>query len=65
LNALVIVGAEAACPSLDRRRSCSAVPSREQVEHPDYPPLPPMVVLEDVGVLVNDLMRLAMMGRLP
>jgi hypothetical protein len=37
----------------------------KQVEHPDYPPLPPMVVLEDVGVLVNDLMRLAMMGRLP
>ena len=31
----------------------------KQVEHPDYPPLPPMVVLEDVGELVNDLMRLA------
>ena len=37
----------------------------KQVEHPDYPPLPPMVVLEDVGVLVNDLMRLAVMGILP
>jgi hypothetical protein len=36
-----------------------------QVEYPAYPPLPPMVVLEDVGVLVNDLMRLAVMGRLP
>jgi hypothetical protein len=37
----------------------------KQVEHPDYPPLPPKVVLEDVGVLVNDLLRLAMMGVLP
>ena len=37
----------------------------KQVEHPDYPPLPPRVVLEDVGELVNDLMRLAMMGILP
>ena len=36
-----------------------------QVEHPDYPPLPPMVVVEDVGELVNDLMRLAVMGILP
>jgi hypothetical protein len=36
----------------------------KQVEHPDYP-LPPKVVLEDVGVLVNDLLRLAMMGVLP
>jgi hypothetical protein len=36
-----------------------------QVEYPAYPPLPPMVVLEDVSVLVNDLMRLAVMGRLP
>jgi hypothetical protein len=36
-----------------------------QVESPAYPPLPPMVVLEDVEVLVNDLMRLAVMGRLP
>lgn len=37
----------------------------KQVEHPDYPPLPPMIVLEDAGVLVNDLMRLAAMGILP
>jgi hypothetical protein len=37
----------------------------KQVEHPDYPPLPPKVVLEDVGVLVNDLMRLAVRGILP
>jgi hypothetical protein len=37
----------------------------KQVEHPDYPPLPPKVVLEDVGVLADDLMRLAMRGILP
>ena len=37
----------------------------KQVEHPDYPPLPPKVVLEDVGVLVNDLTRLALRGILP
>ena len=37
----------------------------KQTEHPDYPPLPPMVVLENAGELVNDLMRLAMMGMLP
>lgn len=37
----------------------------KQVERPHYPPLPPMVVLEDAGQLVNDLMRLAMMGILP
>ena len=37
----------------------------KQVEHPDYPPLPPRVVLEDVGALVNDLLRLAMRGVLP
>jgi hypothetical protein len=37
----------------------------KQVEHPDYPPLPPKVVLEDVGVLDNDLLRLAMRGVLP
>ena len=36
-----------------------------QVKYPAYPPLPPMVVLEGVGVLVNDLMRLAMKGILP
>ena len=36
----------------------------KQTEHPDYPPLPPMVILENAGELVNDLMRLAMMGML-
>jgi hypothetical protein len=37
----------------------------KQVEQPNYPPLPPPIVLEDVHELVDDLMRLAARGVLP